>query len=109
MAEPLVRSVSPVFNEDNSVDWWELSDQWRIIRHDPPGVVATETGLATAIAALSVVYASINHSHKELGDINFTGEVSVNGDPSVKYQEVVIPKVGTLVFVQGILLKFAPE
>lgn len=48
-----------------------------------------------------------NHTHPTLGDINFTGTVSVGGSAGITGSRL-IPGVGTLTFTKGILTGFTP-
>lgn len=48
-----------------------------------------------------------SHLHETLGDINFTGNISVGGESGITGSRL-IPNVGTLTFKKGILTGFVP-
>lgn len=54
MAEPTNKSVVAIPQADGSTKWWELTDEWRLVKTDPP----------------------IN-SHPTHGDVDFLGTISV--------------------------------
>jgi len=96
MPNPEVRSTSPVVMPDGTIEWWELTDQWRKIRTDPPLTsIVMEDELATAIA---------NHSHPAHGNINFTGSVSAEGDEGLTGQKTIAGY--TFTFKEGLLVGF---
>ena len=64
MVNPNSVSVCAIPLEDGSVERWELTDQWRLVRTDPPAAAA-------------------DHSHPTLGDINFIGTVSSSGEAGI--------------------------
>lgn len=51
--------------------------------------------------------ASVAHTHPTLGDIDFTGAISVGGVAGLTGSRL-IPGVGTLTFTKGILTGFVP-
>lgn len=89
MAEPdSTKSTSSITMPDDSVQWWELTDSWHLIRIDPP------------LASLAVA----NHTHDTHGDINFIGIVSADGDIGLTGQKTIAGY--TFTFKKGLLTGF---
>ena len=86
MTVPNNESTVAVLNPDGSVDWWELTDQWRKVLTDPP---------------LSS-FALAGHSHPTHGDINFTGDVQVGGYSGIDERVVIGTK--RLTFKGGVCI-----
>jgi len=60
MADPESKSFASIPQEDGSIERWELTDQWRLVRTDPP----------------------VN-SHPTHEDVEFLGTITVNDDPGI--------------------------
>ncbi len=74
---------------DGGKEWYEIQNgAWAKVKTEP----------APALA---------DHIHAALGDINFTGTVSVNGDAGITGSRLILG-VGTLTFKKGILTGFTP-
>lgn len=74
-------------NPDGSKNWYEwLNNQWTLVKSE-------------------AAPASADHSHSELGDINFTGEISVGGDSGITGSRTI--QGHTITFKKGILTGFS--
>lgn len=71
---------------------------------EDPDTVVHATELGDALSALTAIYATIAHSHTELGSINFTGPVSADGETGLTGTRTVAGY--TLTFKKGLLVGF---
>ena len=95
-------STQQFFAMDGAGGWIEVADF-------PEGV--TPEALAGAIAALSTIYAAIDHTHTVLGELTVEGDVQFNrlikvGDLEGVTAEIPAKKLESLTFKNGILVKY---
>jgi hypothetical protein len=95
-------STQQFFSMDGTGGWIEAAVF-------PEGV--TPEVLANAIAGLSVIYAAIDHTHTNLGELTVEGDVQFNrlikvGDLEGVTAEISVKKIESLTFKNGILVKY---
>mgnify|MGYP001605326871 CR=1 FL=1 len=75
MPEPTYGSVVAIPQVDGSTEWWELTDQWRLKRTDPPSSdMVSDSELATAIAT----HAALPNVHHP-ANVGITGTKTIGG------------------------------
>jgi len=108
MTELPVASVVGIPKPNGSTEWWELTDQWRLKKIDPPSSsMATDAEVAAAIAdhaTLPDAHHSQDHTHPTHGDINFTGTISAGGEAGLTGSRTIDGH--TLTFKNGILVGY---